>query len=88
MTVKIGNFDKYKYNPDDFASILFMQEELDCFYDLLGIYKNNPNSDNRFALEKQSRDLFFTIKCRKAEGNLTAVFAEELLSYMEELLYD
>ena len=82
------DFEKYKYNPKDFASVLFMQEELECFYNLLEVYENNPSTSNRLALKKQSHDLFFTIKCRKVEGSLNALLAEEVLSYMEELLYD
>ena len=88
MSAITANFEKYKHTPEDFASILFMQEELECFYVLLDSYKCNPSISNRLALQKQSHDLFFTIKCRKVEGNLTTVQAEELLSYIEELLYD
>ena len=78
----------YKYNPEDYKGVLNMFDDLSNFYRLLEEYNENKTKNNRLYLEKHSRDLFFTIKHRELEGNITHMTAEELRGYMRDLLYD
>ncbi|MCL1794489.1 MAG: hypothetical protein FWG34_11545 [Oscillospiraceae bacterium] len=78
----------YRYNPADFKGMLGLSEELNIFYELHEAYNKEKTSRCRFALEKHGEDLFFTIKHRELEGNLTRATAADLREYMEELLYD
>ena len=78
----------YKYNPEDYKGILNMYDDLSSFYQLLEDYHENRTTHNRQFLEKHSRDLFFTIKHREVEGNITHITAEGLRGYMRDLLYD
>ena len=78
----------YKYKPEDFKEVLGLAGELAYFYELLETYSFNKTDTNWFALEKHSRDLLFTIKHRKIEGNLTLATAEDLKRYIKELIYD
>lgn len=57
----IGN---YKYSPEDYRDMLSMAEDLTLFYELFETYSENRTQDNLFALERQGRELFFTIKHR------------------------
>ena len=78
----------YKYSPDDYADILGVAEDLSLFYRLHEIYENDSSQTNRFALEKQGKDLFFTIKHRALEGSITGALAHDMREYIEELLDD
>ena len=76
----------YKYAPERFQGVLGLSNELAIFYNLYETYCADPTEENRFALEKHGRDLFFTLKHRRLEGAITDATASEVLSYMEELL--
>jgi len=76
----------YKYNPNDFRDVLGLSGELAMFYRLHEDYHRDKTQNNRFALEKHGRDLFFTIKHRSIEGAIAAVTAYEIREYMEDLL--
>ena len=78
---------QYKYNPNDFIQVLGLSDDLDTFYRLYEDYTSNKTQSNRFALEKHSQDLFFTIKHRVLEGAITGNTAHEIREHMEELLY-
>ena len=78
----------YKYAPEDYKGVLNMYDDLSSFYQLLEIYNENKTRSNKLSLDKHSRDLFFTIKHRELEGNITHMTAEGLRGYMRDLLYD
>jgi len=78
----------YRYNPKDFEGILALSDELRAFYRLHAAYNKNRTQHNRFALEKQWEDLFFTLKHRELEGSLNHEMAQEIRSYLEELAGD
>ena len=78
----------YKYNPEDFREMLGLSDELIAFYELHEKYKKNKTTRNRFALEKYWGDLFFTIKHRQVEGFLSPVTADEIRTYLEDLIND
>ena len=79
---------KYKYSPKKYEGMLGMPEELTSFYKLYEIYIEYKTPNNLFALEKQARDLFFTIKHRLLAGYITAADAHEMKTYIEDLLND
>ena len=79
---------KYKYDPADYKDVLNLYNELFVFYELLEVYKENRTRANKLSLNKHSRDLFFTIKHRELEGNITHITAEGLREYMRDLMYD
>ena len=76
----------YKYTPERFQDVLGLSNELTDFYNLYETYSSDPTEENRFALEKHGRDLFFTLKHRRLEGAITDATFAEVLGYMEELL--
>jgi len=76
-----------KYNPTEFDHIRGLSDDLTAFYKLYSEYETDKTQSNRFALEKQGEDLFFTIKHRALEGVITGTMAYELREHMEELLY-
>jgi len=78
----------YRYNPDDFKGLLGLPDELSDFYKLHEVYRKEKTQHNRFALEKQWEDLFFTIKHREVEGFLNPVDAQGIRGYLEELASD
>ena len=78
----------YRYLPDDFRDMLGMTDDLTLFYELYEEYSNNKSQVNLFALEKQGRDLFFTIKHRVLAGQISANTAYEMKQYIEEFLND
>ena len=78
----------YKYNPDDFSGMLNLTDDLSTFYKLHTEYTEERTRKKLMALEKHWKDLFFTIKHRELEGNLTNKTAADLRKYAEELLYD
>ena len=76
----------YQFQPEEFIGVLNLSEDLSNFYRLLENYKGNKTKSARLSLEKHSRDMFFTIKHRELEGNLTHENAEDLRGYMRYLL--
>jgi hypothetical protein len=84
----MGSKHKYKYDPDDFKGMLGLTDELSTFYMLHETYDKEQTRHNWFALEKHWEDLFFTIKHRELEGNLTQSTAAGLREYVGDLLHD
>ena len=83
-----SNHVKYKYNPDDFIEIMGLKDDLSVFYISHEEYTQSPCTTTRFAVERHAETLFFTLKHRKLEGAITCIVADEILSYVEDLLYD
>ena len=75
----------YKYNPRDFEAFPALDAEMEDFYRLLEVYHQDKTSSNWFRLDKQRRDLFFSIKHRVVEGSITESTAQELRDYFGEL---
>jgi hypothetical protein len=88
MLIAVSKAIEYKYNPELFRGILGLSDELAAFYKLHEAFSMNKTQDNRFALEKHGRDLFFTIKHRAVEGAITQTLAHEIREYIEDLLND
>ena len=78
----------YRFDPESFSGILGVSEDLRLFYQRHTEYTAEKSLHNRLALEKQSRDLFFTIKHRTLEGSISRDMANGLREYMEDLLDD
>ena len=78
----------YKYNPEDFKSILGMYDDMGNFYKLYELYKEEGTRSSRLGLEKHSEDFFFTLKHRELEGSLTHTTASEIREYIGGLLSD
>ena len=76
---------EYKYNPADYADSPCLRAEMEDFYTLLEKYQKEKTSTNRSFLDKQRRDLFFSIKHRVVEGRLTVTQAQEMRDYYGEL---
>ena len=79
---------EYKYDPASFLGVLGLSDELAAFYKMHKDYAANQTREGRLFLEKQARDLFFTLKHRRIEGAITQTTANEILEYLEELLRD
>jgi len=80
--------NNYKYDPNDYKNVLGLASDLGLFYKLYEVYLKDNTPSNRFALEKQGEELFFTLKHRRLEGAITIDTARDLRDYMEELMYD
>jgi len=80
--------NNYKYDPNDYKNVLGLASDLGLFYKLYEVYLKDNTQSNRFALEKQGEELFFTLKHRRLEGAITIDTARDLRDYMEELMYD
>jgi hypothetical protein len=78
----------YKYNAEDYKDILNMYDDLKLFYELLERYNDSKARSDRLPLEKHGRDLFFTVKHRELEGNLSHAEADGLREYIRGLLDD
>jgi hypothetical protein len=76
----------YRYNPDDYKSVLGLADDLSEFYRLYEKYRGDKTRDSLFALKNHWESLFFTIKHREAEGFLSPTFASEARDYLEELV--
>ena len=76
---------EYKYSPADYAYSPGLRAEMEDFYSLLEEYHADKTSTNWSFLDKQRRDLFFSIKHRIVEGYLTAATAQEMYDYFGEL---
>ena len=86
--IERGSLVKHKYNPDDFTEIMGLKDDLSAFYVSHEEYTHSPCTSTRFAVERHAETLFFTLKHRKLEGAITCIVADEILSYVEDLLYD
>ncbi len=76
---------EYKYNPADYADSPCLRAEMEDFYTLLEKFRADKTHSNWNFLDKQRRDLFFSIKHRVVEGYITAVKAQEMRDYFGEL---
>ncbi len=76
---------EYKYTPADYADSPCLRAEMEDFYTLLEKCQKEKTSTNRSFLDKQRRDLFFSIKHRVVEGRLTVTQAQEMRDYYGEL---
>ncbi|MCL2047030.1 MAG: hypothetical protein FWG88_11690 [Oscillospiraceae bacterium] len=80
--------NKYKYDPEQFNNMFSLTDELKAFYEQYEKYLLNKTREQKLALEKLARDMFFTIKHRRIEGVLSQSMAQEIIEYLEELLDD
>ena len=90
MSVKINTYEKYKYNPEDFVAMDMscLANELKTYYQLLEIYHTKKTKLAKSDLKCHWwENLFFTIKHREVEGSLSPTDADEMRSYLEELMY-
>ena len=85
---KVNLMQNYRYNPDSFIGIMRLSSDLENLYLHYERYTQERTQTNRFALERCGEDLFFTLKHRKLEGVLTCITADEIMAYVEELIYD
>ena len=88
MSCKIESSAKYKYCPEDFESVLGLSHDLEEFYQMYEHHKNEKTQHSMFEMERQARELFFTLKHRRIEGAITQTTAKENLEYVEDLLND
>ena len=72
---------QYKYDLGSFADSPGLHAEMEDFYRSLEKYRAAKTKDNWHLLDKQRRDLFFSIKHRVVEGRLTAAQAQEMQDY-------
>jgi hypothetical protein len=63
--------NEYRYNPVDYADSPCLRAEMEDFHSLLEKYRSEKTRINRSYLDKQRRDLFFSIKHRVVEGRLS-----------------
>ncbi|MDR0221778.1 MAG: hypothetical protein LBI54_10300 [Lachnospiraceae bacterium] len=80
--------ETYKFNPDDFAGMLGIKEDLTGFYEAREKYLCNKTTENKFVFLGCAESLFFSIKHRALEGFITQTEAFELREHMEGLLND
>jgi outer membrane receptor for ferric coprogen and ferric-rhodotorulic acid len=76
---------KYLYDPKDYAYSPGLLAEMEDFYTLLEKFQADKSHTNWSFLDKQRRDLFFSIKHRIVEGFITKVKAQEMQDYFGEL---
>jgi len=77
---------EYKYNPVEYADSPCLRAEMEDFYNFLETYQREKTHSNRNILDKQRRDLFFSIKHRVVEGYLTGTQAQEMRDYYGGLI--
>ena len=75
----------YRYDPKEFEYSPHLYGEMSDFYAALEKYKREKTESNEFRLDKQRRDLFFSIKHRVVEGSFPEYRAEEMRDYFWEL---
>lgn len=75
----------YKYDPKNYEDSPVLRAEMEDFYSLLAKYHSEKTKRNWSCLDKQRRDLFFSIKHRVVEGRLTQIQAQEMRDYFGEL---
>lgn len=51
-------------------------------------YNTEKTTSAQLDLELHWQNLFFTIKHREVEGNLSPTMAQEMRTYLEELVHD
>jgi len=76
----------YKYNPEDFKNIMNMSDDLSCFYNAHDAYRKTNQKSDLFELERRWENLFFTLKHREVEGNLNPIIAQDIRTYLEDLM--
>jgi hypothetical protein len=76
---------QYRYDQRNFADSPGLQAEIEDFYNFLEKYRAEKTKDNWWLLDKQRRDLFFSIKHRVVEGRLTEMQAQEMRDYYGDL---
>ena len=72
---------QYKYDLGSFVDSPGLYAEMEDFYCSLEKYRAAKTKGNWNLLDKQRRDLFFSIKHRVVEGRLTATQAQEMRDY-------
>lgn len=77
--------NEYKYDPNDYEDSPGLRAEMEDFYSFLEKYHGEKTKSNWYLLDKQRRDLFFSIKHRVVEGRLTQIQAQEMRDYFGEL---
>lgn len=77
--------NEYKYDPRNFEDSPGLRAEIEDFYNLFEKYHGVKTKSNRNYLDKQRRDLFFSIKHRVVEGRLTETQAQEMRDYFGDL---
>lgn len=76
----------YKYIPEDFEKYSpALRAEMEDFYSLLETYMAEKTDLNWSFLDKQRRDLFFSIKHRVVEHFISQEQAQEMRDYFGEL---
>jgi len=78
----------YKYIPESFVDIQFMEEDLRRFYLAYEVFKNNNTDLNRAKLQLAWFGLFLTIKQRELGGQIRKETASDMREYIERLTYD
>ena len=76
---------QYRYDPSSFADSPGLLSEMEDFYSFPEKYRDEKTKINWWLLDKQRRDLFFSIKHRAAERRLTEMQAQEMRDYFGEL---
>ena len=81
----MANVKTFKYNPEDFANIPLLTDELTILHTLCEEFQADRSMDNKYKLRNQLEDVFFLIKRRELDGSLATVTAQEIRDYLEEL---
>jgi hypothetical protein len=76
---------RYKYSPEDYEEMACLSDDMADFYHLLEMYHENITDENECIIDKQRRELFFSIKHRVVEGYITGIQAQEMRDYFGEL---
>jgi len=78
----------YKYMPESFKGVQFIEDELIKFYMAYEIFRKNSSELNRAKLQNAWAALFLTIKQREVGGQLRKDTASDMREYIERLTYD
>ena len=79
----------YKYQPEQFAGMLSIADDLSAFYTLHEKYRKTKSRLDWHSLQNHWENLlYFSIKHREIEGYLSPPMASDIRVYCEELLYD
>jgi len=78
----------YKYLPESFANIQFMEEDFRRFYLAYEMFKSSSTDLNRAKLQLAWLGLFLTIKQRELGGQIRKEIASDMREYIERLTYD
>lgn len=77
----------YRYQPADYMQMM-LGEDMQDFYSAMTAYKADKSENNMYELERTRINLFFSIKHRILEGNLTRSEAQEMQNYFGGLYND